>query len=187
MRKEILTNTQVTALLKATIENDLELLPYHLFCIFAGVRPKEVERLRWSDVNIEEKYIQVPEETSKTGIRRIVDMEPLLLRWLDYYIRSDGRINGSITPAQNLRKRLRTIRVAAAFERWPQDAPRRTYASNWLAANHDVNRLNNLMGHTSPAMLWRHYHRAVTQRHAAAFWKIGPPKVDSKTIRFVAA
>src|SRR5205823_3213158 len=49
MRKEILANAQVTALLKATIENDLELLPYHLFCIFAGVRPKEVERLRSSD------------------------------------------------------------------------------------------------------------------------------------------
>ena len=28
--------------------------------------------------------LNVPEETSKTGIRRIVDMEPLLLRWLDY-------------------------------------------------------------------------------------------------------
>src|SRR5437016_7419243 len=34
-------------------------------------------------------FRSVPEETSKTGIRRIVDMEPLLLRWLDYYIRSD--------------------------------------------------------------------------------------------------
>ena len=53
--------------------------------------------------------------------------------------------------------------------------------------NHDVNRLNNLMGHTSPAMLWRHYHKAVTQKHAAAFWSIEPPKVNGKTIRFVAA
>ena len=25
------------------------------------------------------------------------------------------------------------------------------------------------------AMLWRHYHRAVTQKHAVAFWKIEPP------------
>jgi len=45
----------------------------------------------------------------------------------------------------------------------------------------------NLMGHTSPAVLWRHYHRAVTQKHAAAFWSIEPPKVSGKTIRFVAA
>jgi hypothetical protein len=36
-------------------------------------------------------------------------------------------------------------------------------------------------------MLWRHYHRAVTQKHAAAFWSIEAPKVSGKTIRFVAA
>jgi len=35
------------------------------------------------------------------------------------------------------------------------------------------------MGHTSPAMLWRHHHRAVTQKHAAAFWKIEPPPGES--------
>jgi integrase len=92
-----------------------------------------------------------------------------------------------IVPTKNFRKRLRAIRVRAGFQRWPQDAPQRTYASNWLAANHDVNCLNNLMGHTSPAMLWRHYHKAVTQKHAAAFWSIEPPKLDGKPIRFLAA
>jgi hypothetical protein len=35
-----------------------------------------------------------------------------------------------------------------------------------------------------PVMLWRHYHRAVTQKQAAAFWKIEPPKIDGKTIAF---
>jgi integrase len=181
MRREILTNPQVTALLKATVETDLELLPYHLFCILAGLRPEEVGRLQWSNVNIEEKFIEVLDETAKMGVRRIVDMEPLLLRWLDYYIRSGGKINGSVAPANNLRKRLRAVRERAGFERWPQDAPRRSYASNWLAANHDVNRLNNLMGHTSPAMLWKHYHRAVTQKQAASFWKIEPPPIRSKS------
>jgi len=187
MRKEILTNAQVTALLKATVESDVELLPYQLFCIFAGVRPKEVERLRWSDLNLDEKFIQVPEETSKTGVRRIVDMESLLVRWLDYYVRCGGGTDGAVVPTKNLRKRLREIRGRAGFQYWPQDAPRRTFASCWLAVNHDVNRLNNLMGHTSPAMLWRHYHRAVTQKHAAAFWKIEPPKIEGKTVRFIAA
>ena len=41
-RKEILTNPQVTALLRAAVETDLELLPYQLLCVFAGIRPKEV-------------------------------------------------------------------------------------------------------------------------------------------------
>ena len=38
-RKEILTNGQVIALLKAVRENDFELLPYHLLCIFADDSP----------------------------------------------------------------------------------------------------------------------------------------------------
>ena len=181
MRKEILSNVDVTALLKAVCERDFELLPYHVLCIFAGIRPKEVERLTWSNVNMEERHIEVPEEKSKTAIRRIVDMEPLLVRWLDYYIKSGANIQDGVTPTSNLRKRLRAVRRTAGIDRWPQDAPRRTFASCWLAIHSDVNRLNNLMGHTSPEMLWRHYHKAVTQKQAKAFWKIEPPHLKSKS------
>lgn len=182
MRKEILTNSQVTTLLKAVCDDDFELLPYHVLCIFAGIRPKEVERLAWSNINMEERFIEVPDEKSKTAIRRIVEMEPLLVRWLDYYFRKGGSNVGDVTPSSNLRTRLRAIRKAGGLERWPQDAPRRTFASCWLAVHSDVNRLNYLMGHTSPEMLWRHYHKAVTQKQAKAFWKIEPPGDRSRKI-----
>ena len=184
MRKEILSNAQVAALLNAVCETDLELLPYHVLCIFAGIRPKEVERLAWSNVNIDECFIEVPDEKSKTAIRRIVEMEPLLVRWLDYYIKAGGNVQDGVTPTSNLRKRLRAVRKTAGLDQWPQDAPRRTFASCWLAVHSDVNRLNLLMGHTSPEMLWRHYHRAVTQKQAKAFWKIEPPlESKSKVVR----
>ena len=62
MRKEILSNVQVAALLNAVCEADFELLPYHVLCIFAGIRPKEVERLAWSNVNMEERFIEIPDE-----------------------------------------------------------------------------------------------------------------------------
>ena len=182
MRKEILMNPQVTALLKAACDKDSELLPYLTLCIFAGIRPKEVERLAWSNINMEEEFIEVPDEKSKTAIRRIVEMDPLLVRWLDYYVCKGGSTVGDVTPSSSLRKRLRAIRMAAGIERWPQDAPRRTFASCWLAVHSDVNRLNNLMGHTSPEMLWRHYHKAVTQKQAKGFWKIEPPPQKSRKI-----
>jgi len=187
-RKEILTNPQVTALLRAAVETDLELLPYQLLCVFAGIRPKEVERLEWGHIKLQgkEKYIEVPDEVSKTGIQRFVNMEPLLVRWLKFYIRAGGPVVGPIVPQKNLRMRLRSLRASAGFRRWPQDAPRRTYASCWLAAYSDVNRLNNLMGHTSPDMLWRHYQKAVTQKQAASFWKIEPPKSRGNIVSFAA-
>jgi len=125
----------------------------------------------------------VPDEVSKTDIRRNVDIEPLLLDWLKYYVGRGGKTTGPITPDSNLRSRLRTLRKAAKIDPWPQDAPRRTFASNWLAVNHDVNRLNNLMGHTSPTMLFKHYNRAVTQKQAKEFWKIEPPPVHSRRKR----
>ena len=187
MRKEILTDAEVAALLKAVCETEFELLPYHVLCIFAGIRPKEVERLSWANINMDEHYIEVPDEKSKTAIRRIVEMEPLLIQWLDYFIKAGGSVQDGVTPASNLRKRLRAARKAAGIEQWPQDAPRRTFASCWLAIHSDVNRLNNLMGHTSPDMLWRHYHKAVTQKQAKAFWKIEPPaKSKSKIVRLAA-
>jgi integrase len=130
---------------------------------------------------MDEGFIEVPDESSKTAVRRIVDMEPLLVRWLDYYIRAGGNIQDGVTPTSNLRKRLRAVRKTAGLDRWPQDAPRRTFASCWLAVHSDVNKLNNFMGHTSPEMLWRHYHRAVTQKHAKTFWKIEPPRTKSKS------
>ncbi|MFZ3375824.1 MAG: site-specific integrase [Chthoniobacterales bacterium] len=182
MRREILSNAQVMALLKTVCETEFELLPYHVLCIFAGIRPKETERLEWKNINMgPENFIEVPEELSKTARRRIVKMEPLLVRWLRYYIREGGERKGLITPRPNLRKRLRAIRAAAGIERWPQDAPRRTYASCWLAIHADVDVLNRFMGHTSPDMLFKHYEKAVTQKHARAFWKIEPPRTESKS------
>jgi len=182
MKRQILSNNQVAALLKVVCQNGLELLPYHVLCIFAGIRPQEVCRLLWSNINMTEQFVEVPDESAKTEIRRIVDMEPLLVKWLRYFVTQGGKTAGAVTPKGNLRKRLRALRRAAKIDPWPQDAPRRTFASNWLAVHHDVNRLNNLMGHTSPAMLWRHYHRAVTQKHSKEFWKIGPPPTRSKKI-----
>jgi len=80
--------------------------------------------------------------------------------------------------------RRRTPHPSRGVRRWPQDAPRGTFASCWLAVHSDGNKLNNLMGHTSPEMLWRHYHRAVTQKHAKTFWSIEPlAKSKSKIVR----
>ena len=188
-RRQILTNEQVVALLNTTIDRDIELLPYQLFCTFAGIRPKEVERLYWRHVNIAEKHVEIPDECSKTETRRIVEMEPVLLQWVSYLQRSGLELEGAkpIVPRRNLRKRLRDIRAASGIEKWPQDAPRRTFASCWLAIHHDVDRLNYLMGHTSPDMLWRHYHRAVTKRQARGFWNINPPPLTRSKIVSIAA
>jgi integrase len=103
-------------------------------------------------------------------------MEPLLVRWFAYYRARKGNVEGKLAPA-NLRRRLRGIRAAAGIEEWPADAPRRTYASCWLAVHENIDLLCRRLGHTSSDMLWRHYNKAVPRKQALAFWRIGPPKL----------
>jgi hypothetical protein len=100
------------------VQSDLEILPYFI-CIFAGIGPKEVERLEWSNVNLEEHDIEISEEHSKTETRRVVQMEPVLVRWLEYFAQVRGQQTGSIAVTSNFRKRLRTVRKNAGLERWP--------------------------------------------------------------------
>lgn len=172
----MLTNAEVAALLTASVTTDLSVLPYLLLTIFAGVRPDEVGRTMWANVNMVEHYVEVPDKKSKTGVRRIVEMEPVLVRWFRYYKARGGSTKGKVA-APNLRRRLREIRKAAGLADWPEDAPRRTYASCWLAVFNDVNALCLRLGHTTPKMLFQHYFKAVTKKDAIAFWKIEPPGV----------
>jgi hypothetical protein len=107
-------------------------------------------------------------------------MEPSLLRWLDYYRARGGATDGLIAPRSNFRKRMRKIRRAAGIEAWPQDAPRRTYASNHLARFNDEETLRRYLGHTTTAMLRERYDKVVTRKNAIAFWRINPPKLSAR-------
>jgi integrase/recombinase XerD len=184
---QMLTNEQVVSLLQTCSETDFPLLPYLLLTIFAGIRPNEAKQVTWDDdINFDENFVRIRGEHSKTGVRRIVEMDGLLVRWLSYYRESGGNTVGCVAPP-GLRKRLRSIRRLAGFDDWPADAPRRTFASCHFAFYNDVDTLCRLLGHKSPVMLWEHYNKAVTQKRAAAFWKIEPPGKIGKMIRFAAA
>jgi integrase len=176
-RKEVVTLTpkQSRALVESAAQ-DLGLLPYHVIGLFAGVRPNEMERLAWNDVDLTEKHIEVRAEVSKSRRRRIIDMEEPLVAWLNYYIQRGGSTQGDVVSKTNLRNRLRKIRSNASLNKWHQDVMRHTYASFWLAKNSDINRLTLYMGHETTAMLWKHYHKAVKKKEAEDYWNIKPPQ-----------
>jgi integrase len=170
---EVLTIRQTARLLLTCVKEDHTLLPYHLFGLFAGVRPEELERMLWDHVELEEKHILLPAEVTKIGRRRVIEMEPNLIAWLQWYEKRYGTQRGSIHPP-NLRRRLRKIRLNARIVPWIQDVMRHTYASNWLAMHGDINRLLLNMGHYSTAVLWEHYHKAVLRRDGESFWRLTP-------------
>ena len=177
---EVLKNEEVVALLNACQSLDWELFPYHLFGIFAGIRPKELERMEWKDVRLDERHILLPKGVTKKKRRRVIDIEDALARWLTWFIAQHGEQSGSITPQTNLRRRLRSIRQEAGITEWVQDVMRHTYASNWLAKHESMDRLRANLGHRTSEILLNHYHTAIHRKEAEKFWSILPPTKSEK-------
>lgn len=172
----LLTIRQVARLLATCRRHFLDDLPYLLFGLFAGIRPDELTHMTWEMVHRDDRNIVLPPQVTKTGKRRVVAMEASLCEWLNWFSgrNSAATFKGRIVKTANLRARLRALRKKAKFDQWPQDVLRHTYASNHLAANENVGRLLLNLGHTSPAMLWKHYHQAVTTKDAKQFWSLYP-------------
>lgn len=178
---QVLSHQEAHKLVNAAAEAG-DLLPYHALGLFAGIRPYELLRLQWEDVDLSEGHILIRAEVAKNRRRRIIDISPNLAAWLKPY-----KIKGAVTSQTNLRTRLRAIRTAAGISRWKQDVMRHSFASYWLAEHEDINKLTLTMGHTTTTMLWKHYHKAAKRADAEKYWKISPPaRARRKIVPFVA-
>jgi integrase len=178
---QILSHQEVRRLLSAAAEAR-DLVPYHAIGLLAGVRPYELLRLDWSDIDLAEGHILIRAEVAKNRRRRIIDISPNLSAWLKPH-----KATGPVTSLTNLRTRLRAIRASAGLGSWKQDIMRHSFASYWLAQHGDINKLTLMMGHTTTTMLWKHYHKAAKRTEAEKYWKIAPARTRGKIVPFAAA
>lgn len=152
-------------------------LPLHRGCmpplglmLWAGVRPAEVERLHWADINWEESVISIRSMHAKTGGCRHIQLQPVLRAWLVEH----GVEQGPICPP-NWQRRWRLLRDSAGLIPWRQDVLRHTFASYHAKQFHDFARLQEDMGHRSAALLRTRYlsMNGLTAAYARAFWTPG--------------
>ncbi len=140
--------------------------------LYAGIRPHEVARLSWAQVDLRERAIYILPRHSKTGGARRVTIHKPLLRILREHKRADGEM---ICPA-NWLHHWRGLRRAAGWDsparRWPQDALRHTFASYHLSHFRSFAELQVEIGHRDATLLRTRYvdQRAVV--NAGAFWGI---------------
>jgi integrase len=167
---EALTVGELNALLHAC---DGILLPFIAIGAFAGIRPEEIKGLRWSHVDFEHKEIDVPKEVSKTGQRRIVKMQPVLVAWLANYTGRTGMIL-SIDPRNRFEAARARLAETGTLTRWPNDVLRHGFASNHLAQWKDAPALALQMGHIDNRLIFSNYAKVVTERDAAAYWNLYP-------------
>jgi integrase len=179
----ILTITQATRLLGSTAP---DLLPYVAIALFAGLRPSEIERLDWSDINFDSGLIKVEAVKGtrrNTRRRRFVKIMPNLRDWLLPF----RKLKGHITPQTKFRQFFDQAReTAELLAHWKEDAMRHSFASYHLAHFKDENALALEMGN-SPDVIIARYRELVTPKEAARFWEIKPSKRARKIVPFAAA
>ena len=123
--------------------------------VYTGIRPREVRRLTWRDIDTEEKTITVRSQCSKTGGVRQVEIPPVLNRVLIAH--SSELKEGKICPT-DWQRRWRKIRDNSGFRgRWVQDVLRHTYASFHAKNYADLPRLQLNMGHRDLSLLRSRY------------------------------
>lgn len=136
--------------------------------LWAGVRPAEITRLTWADINQAEGIITLHPRQSKTGGCRHITLYPVLQRWLQ---RCGCHREGPLCPPNWLR-RWRALRRRAGLLPWRQDVLRHTYASYHAKRFRHFPMLQAEMGHRSAELLRTRYLnlQGITAATAEAFW-----------------
>ncbi len=132
--------------------------------LYAGIRPHEVARLSWDEVDLENSTISISAQHSKTGGARLVTIHPPLRRLLAACVST-----GSICPPQWLRH-WRAMRRTAGFSAWVPDVLRHTFASYHLLYFRSYSRLQYETGHRDSSLLRTRYISMSRVQNAAAFW-----------------
>jgi integrase len=177
---EVFTPEQMAALLKAAHP---DWLPALAIGGFAGLRPDEIGRLEWKEIHLDTGFIEMTARKSKGGQRRrLVVISENLRAWLEPYAGKAGRVVTCPKGREDRKKRLAAMK-AAGIERWPNDVLRHSFASYHLALHRDINETALQLGHTSTAMLFRHYRESVKPEAARAWWALMPGKSRLHTIK----
>ncbi len=137
--------------------------------LWAGIRPAEVERIDWQDIDWQEKVIALRPRHSKTGGARHVTLHPVLACWL----REAGvQAAGPLCP-RSWARRWRQLREEAGLTAWQQDALRHSFASYHVKQWHDFAQLQLEMGHRSAELLRTRYLSmgGITAAQAGMFWR----------------
>ncbi|NLX26973.1 MAG: site-specific integrase [Lentisphaerae bacterium] len=172
---EIYTPSQVKALFSACYKEEKprsELIPFFAIAFFAGVRPEEIMRLEWKDIDLSLGEIHIRAGHSKTRQARIVHLSDNLKKWLLQCPQKEG----SIFPYSetSLKRWRKEVHQKAGVE-VIHDGARHTFATFYLAL-HGLDDTLQELGHTDPKMLFKHYRGLAKNRKAQAqkFFEIAP-------------
>jgi integrase len=166
-----------------------KLVPYVALATFCAIRPDELARLSWAQIDLGEKQVTITASAAKKRGRRVVDIPDNCVAWLAPHARKKKPIKGI-----NWRKDFDWVKARIGYgnpERmpqgrkgkdkkkwahlkpWPQDVLRHTGISCHYRLHEDEGKTASWAGN-SPDMIHAHYRALISATDAAAFFEIVP-------------
>lgn len=176
----ILTVPECRKLLrKAEAHRKGRLAPYIALCLFGGLRPAEVHRLSWDNVNLNDAEIRVEAQSTKTKRPRVLNIDKTLAAWLD-------RFKGKPLCPSNIRRDLDVLKQAAGYvgrvegesdkrKPWPPDVLRHTAISHYFRWTGSYGQTAEQFGN-SEAIIKKHYQGRVSSEDTKKFYALRPRK-----------
>lgn len=170
---EYFTPEETQAIIDLSLtERYIDLLPFHVICLFSGVRPTECEHLTWEDIDFADRSIIIDKKYAKTRKHRRIEMQQNLIDWLKWF-RAEYPKKPLIQEI-NFQDSARRFRSKLGF--WLANGMRHSFASYYLGGiRKDFGALELQMGN-SRTMLQNHYVRFPTAEESNKFWSIKPTK-----------
>ena len=176
----ILTPEELAGLLKQLPDDTV---PYVVLSAFAGLRPMEVRRLDWRNINFKTGLVTVAYGTAKTKRRRTVPMSANLRAWLEPLAQADGPVV-ALADLTIRQKRIKPARERCKLTRWPHDCMRHSAVTYWLEMEQDDAKVALWAGH-SQQVLHEHYKGLVSDPAHAKQWFAIMPEKDRKTAKII--
>lgn len=152
------------------------LLPEIVLGLFAGLRPSEIHRLKWSDIELAKTRgtVNIRLSKNRAGIRNL-DLSANAVAWLRLCPRQEGPVHIST----NFRRRWERLKSRAGFSKWDQDCLRHTYASVHYRLKQDAGRTRAALGHSTSetGTLFSHYRALMTEKEARQISNLTPAAV----------
>lgn len=164
-------------------------IPYVILGLFCAIRPTELARLSWDDIDLKEQTVTIGAKLAKMRQRRIVEIPESAVAFLTSHAKDKTPIIG-----KNWRRDFDKVKSLAGYggrhgknadlKPWPADVMRHTGISYHLATYQHEGKTAAWAGN-SPDVIQRHYKGLVRAKDATEFWQIQPAK--NKIVQFQAA
>jgi integrase len=153
-------------------------MPYVALGLFCAIRPTELARLSWNEIDLKAKTVTIGAKLAKMRQRRIVEIPKNAVQFLKMHEEEKTPIKG-----KNARRDFDAVKAAAGYggrsaekpelQPWTADIMRHTGISHHLAQHQHEGKTATWAGN-SPDVIQKHYKGLVKSKDAKEFWAIAP-------------